>query len=106
MEETRKEYKDAVMSELGHIRSSIGTRLPAAVTRLASANVRQRIVDDIELDFVSAIMKTASRIIGKKAVPIVPRTNEKCGMSSENRDVIVALTLTERRKGRKDGMYR
>ena len=94
MEETRQEYKDAIMSELGHIRSSIGTRLPADVTRLAPANVRQRIVDDIELDFVSAIMKTASRIIGKKAVPIVPRTNEKCGMSSEYRDVSVALTST------------
>ena len=60
MEETQQEYKDAIISELGHIRSSIGTRLPADVTRLAQANVRQRIVVDIEMDFVSAIMKTAS----------------------------------------------
>lgn len=83
VEETRQAYQDAISSELVFIRSSIGTRLPADVTRLSPAPIGQRIVDAIELDFASVIMKTASRILNKKAVPIVPRTNDKFCMTRE-----------------------
>ena len=82
------------MSEIGSIRARIGSRLPANVNRLSPVIIRQRVVDQIELDFTDSMMNIAARVLGKKAVPLVPRTNDNCLMSREYRDVSIALTST------------
>ena len=47
-------------------------RVTDEVTRLSPNGLKQSIVDNLELDFVSTIVKTASEVLGKRAVPLVP----------------------------------
>jgi hypothetical protein len=64
-------YQNAVQDEMDTLHSAIVSACPV-LTRLSPISERQSGVDNMEKIFIGGIMNIAKRVIGRKAVPVVP----------------------------------
>ena len=70
-DEVKLAYHNAVQDEMDTLHSAIVSACPV-LTRLSSISERQSGVDNMEKIFIGGIMNIAKRVIGRKAVPVVP----------------------------------
>ena len=92
--EVKSAYRDAVQAEISGIHSSIMRACPVGIDRLSPIVSRQQTVDAMEKLFIDGIMSIAQRVIGRKAVPIVPSSGRIVEPPAEYRTAATSLVAT------------
>lgn len=76
-------FRNRIVSRLPAVKSLISSRLDSSTSRSSSSGARQRVVDQIELDFVKSVLEIARETLGTKPVPVTPRTAPSPNPSAE-----------------------